>query len=61
MECSNTSNHSMDKDTKQVTLVGMSLCTILVLTWLVAWCIVRVTEIKGRAAASMMSAVQPKQ
>lgn len=51
----------MDKDTKQVTLVGMSLCTILVLTWIVAWCIVRVTETKARAAANMMSAVQAKQ
>ena len=50
----------MDSDKKHLIVLGMCLATAISLTWLVAWCVVRVTESKAGAASKLMNAMTPR-
>lgn len=51
----------MDSDKKHLIMLGMCLAAVISLTWLVAWCVVRVTESKAKASPQINFPIVPRQ
>lgn len=51
----------MDSDKKHLIILGMCLATAISVTWLVAWCVVRVTESKAKASPQINFPIVPRQ
>lgn len=54
-------NEEMDSDKKHLIILGMCLATAISVTWLVAWCVVRVTESKAKASPQINFPIVPRQ